>query len=191
MVPGCLRAWAERAPNSFPCPRLPFEAASPRVPSWALSLVKCQAQPPMLGSEEVAHALLGPGPAAWVRRVSEQLQAWPLPCCPKPMWEGAEVGVGVGTIRVDLDNFRRRMEVRAETIGTCVGGWEGGGGLPAHMLHRVPAGEDWKSEGWFFLCTPFCATLGAETSQGFPQGNFCLLMLSTLLPHPEGILDPW
>lgn len=65
---------AERARNGFPCLLLPFEAAYSRVPGLTLSLVKCQSQPdhtvqpPMLGSEEVAHVLLGPGPATWVQR---------------------------------------------------------------------------------------------------------------------------
>lgn len=83
------------------------------------------------------------------------------------------------------------MEVRAEIICTHMGVGKGGGCLPAHMLHRVPAGEDWRSEGWFCLCTPFCATLCAETSQRFPQGNFSLLVLSTLPPSSERTRDPW
>lgn len=87
---------AEWAPDGFPCPLLPFEAASPRVPGLAPSLIKCQsqpectAQPSMLGSEEVAHVLLGPGPAAWVQRVSEQPQAQPPPCCLSQTWVWCE-----------------------------------------------------------------------------------------------------
>lgn len=63
---------AERALHGFPCLLLPFEGPFSRVPGVTLSLVKCQSQPnhtvqpPMLGSEEVAH--VGPGPAMWVLR---------------------------------------------------------------------------------------------------------------------------